>query len=359
MWSRNELTERLKLDWPIFQAPMGDYTTPALAAAVADSGGLGGLGMWGYSAEEAERRIAGFRQLTAGSLNVNYPLWEHPGELSGRGLEMRARLQALYDENGLGPVPQPKALAGEVDEDHLDVLKRLRPEVVSFHFGLPNDAILTAVKEAGIFVICSATTVAEAKALEARGVDAIIAQGTEAGGHRGTFSGTHISMQPGLFALVPQVVDAVKVPVIAAGGIADGRGIAAALMLGASAVQIGTAFLRCEEANVPGQSRERLATASDSSTVVSDVVTGRPARFIRNRLIDELSAKGLEPLPFPAQSGLTYPLEKAGDGELMGLYAGQSAALTRELPAAGLIEMLVGETNENLARFVGPTGHLA
>jgi nitronate monooxygenase len=330
---------------------MGDYANPSLAAAVANSGGLGGLGMWGYSPREAERRIAGFRQLTAGSLNVNYPLWESPGELSGKGIAMRLRLQALYDEKGIGPVPLPESSAGQVDEDHLDVLTRLKPEVVSFHFGLPNDDVLAAIKQAGIFVICSATTVTEATVLEARGVDAIIAQGTEAGGHRGTFSETDISLQPGLFSLLPQVADSVKLPVIAAGGIADGRGIAAALMLGASAVQVGTAFLRCEEADVSEEHRRRLATANDSSTIVSNVVTGRPARFIKNRLIDELSVEGLETLPFPAQSSLTYPLEQAGDDELMGLYAGQSAALTRDLSAAELIEALVRETNENLTRF--------
>ena len=351
MWSRNELTERLKLNWPIFQAPMGEFTTPSLAAAVASSGGLGGLGMWGYAAEEAERRIAGFRQLTAGSLNVNYPLWKHPGELSDTGHAMRARLQALYDEKGLGTVPQPSPSAGEVDESQLDVLRRLRPEVVSFHFGLPNEEVLTAIKQAGVFVICSATTVTEAKELEARGMDAIIAQGTEAGGHRGTFSETDVSMQPGLFSLLPQVVDAVRVPVIAAGGIADGRGIAAALMLGASAVQIGTAFLRCAEADVSEQHRAKLAGASDSSTIVSNVVTGRPARFIKNRLIDELSANGLEPLPFPAQSDLTSPLEKTRDDDLMGLYAGQSVALTRDLSASELIDVLVKETNESLSQY--------
>jgi nitronate monooxygenase len=238
-----------------------------------------------------------------------------------------------------------------LDEGQLDVLRRLRPEVVSFHFGLPNEEVLTAIKQAGVFVICSATTVTEAKELEARGMDAIIAQGTEAGGHRGTFSETDVSMQPGLFSLLPQVVDAVRVPVIAAGGIADGRGIAAALMLGASAVQIGTAFLRCAEADVSEQHRAKLAGASDSSTIVSNVVTGRPARFIKNRLIDELSANGLEPLPFPAQSDLTSPLEKTRDDDLMGLYAGQSVALTRDLSASELIDVLVKETNESLSQY--------
>jgi nitronate monooxygenase len=351
MWHRNALTDRLKLDWPILQAPMSDLSTPALAAAVANSGGLGGLGMWGYSASEAERRIAGFRQLSGGKLNVNYPLWENPGDLTGTGQAMRTHLQTLFDEHGLGPVPQPIARAGEIDADHLAVLRKMKPEVVSFHFGLPHDDVINAIKAAGIFVLCSATTVAEAKMLEARGVDAIIAQGTEAGGHRGTFSGVDVSMQPGLFSLMPQVVDAVGVPVIAAGGISDGRGIAAALMLGASAVQLGTAFLRCDEANVTPQHRTSLGTANDMSTVITDVMTGRPARFIKNRLIEELSRDGLLPLPIPAQSDLTQPLEKTGDPEFMGLYAGQSVALTRNMPASELVALLVEETSDRLRAF--------
>ena len=354
MWHRNRLTERLKLQWPIFQAPMGEMSTPALAAAVANSGGLGGLGMWGFSAPEAERRMAGFRQLSGGSLNVNYPLWENPGDLSGTGQAMRTRMQALYDAHGLGPIPQPTVSAGEINAGHLTVLQRMKPEVVSFHFGLPNDDVINAIKAAGIFVVCTATTVAEAKVLEARGVDAVIAQGTEAGGHRGTFSGVDVRMQPGLFSLLPQVVDAVAIPVIAAGGIADGRGIAAALMLGASAVQLGTAFLRCDEAHVSEQHRASLGAARDVSTVVTDVMTGRPARFIRNRLIEELSRDGLSPLPFPAQSDLTHPLAQSGDREFMSLYAGQSAALTRDMPAAELVALLVVETAERLRAFSRP-----
>ena len=221
----------------------------------------------------------------------------------------------------------------------------MKPEVVSFHFGLPHDEVINAIKAAGIFVVCTATTVAEAKLLEARSVDAIIAQGTEAGGHRGTFSGIDVKMQPGLFSLLPQVVDAVEIPVIAAGGISDGRGIAAALMLGASAVQLGTAFLRCDEANVTHQHRTSLSVANDISTVVTDVMTGRPARFIKNRLIEDLSRNGLFPLSFPAQSDLTQPLEKTGDHEFMSLYAGQSVALTRDMPASELVALLAEETS--------------
>ena len=330
---------------------MGEFTTPALTASVSNAGGLGGLGMWGFSAEEAERRIAGFRQQSGGSLNVNYPLWESPGDLTGVGMAMRERLQALYDAKDMGPLPAPGAPGGGVDSGHLAMMRDAKPEVVSFHFGLPDPETVRAIKAAGIFVLCSATTVAEARTLEAQGVDCVIAQGTEAGGHRGTFSDVEVGMQPSLFALLPQVVDAVGVPVVAAGGIADGRAIAAAFMLGASGVQLGTAFLRCEEADVPDAYRAALDTSEDAGTVVSTVVSGRPARFIKNRLIEELSRPGAEPLPFPAQLSVTYPLEASGDRDFMGLYAGQSVALTREMPAADLIQTLAAETSQRLRAF--------
>ena len=174
------------------------------------------------------------------------------------------------------------------------MLMRAKPQMVSFHFGLPDREVIDAIKDAGIFIISSATTVAEARMLEQRGVDAIIAQGTEAGGHRGTFTGVDISMQPGLFALLPQVVDAVRVPVIAAGGVADGRTVAAAFVLGASAVQLGTAFLRCEEANVLDAHRAALREPTDACTVVTDMITGRPARYMKNRLIEDLMASESE-----------------------------------------------------------------
>jgi nitronate monooxygenase len=353
MWSRNAFTERLNLKWPILQAPMGWLSTPALAAAVSNAGGLGGLGMWGFSAEDAERRIAGFRQQSGGSLNVNYPLWPEPSITPQASAAMRQRLQPHYDAKGMGAVPDPKGAASEVSGEHLAMLLRARPEMVSFHFGLPGSEVVQAIREAGIFVICSATTAAEARTLEQCGVDAIIAQGTEAGGHRGTFSGVDISMQPGLFALLPQVVDAVRVPVIAAGGIADGRQVAAAFMLGASAVQLGTAFLRCDEANVPDAHRAALREADDACTVVTDMLTGRPARYIRNKLADDLIASGLEPVSFPAQMSLTAPLEATGDRELTLLLAGQSAALGRDTNAAALVESLAEEASRRLQVFGG------
>jgi nitronate monooxygenase len=348
MWSQNALTERLKIRWPILQAPMGSLSTPALAAAVSNAGGLGGMGMWGFSAEEAERRIAGFRQQSGGSLNVNYPLWPKPEITADRVDPMRKRLQAHYAAKGLGPVPRPEAVASDVSPEHLALLLRAKPQMVSFHFGLPKQEIVDAIKGAGIFVTSSATTVAEAKMLERRGVDAVIAQGTEAGGHRGTFTGIDISMQPGLFALLPQVVDAVRVPVIAAGGIADGRTVAAAFVLGASAVQLGTAFLRCDEANVLDALRAALREATDACTIVTDTITGRPARYIRNKLTDDLIASGLKPLAFPAQLSLTAPLGATGDRELTALFAGQSAALATDTTAAAFVHSLAEETTRRL-----------
>jgi nitronate monooxygenase len=327
---------------------MGWLSTPALAAAVSNAGGLGGIGMWGFSAEDAERRIAGFRQQSGGSLNVNYPLWPEPEIAADVADPMRKRLQAHYDAKGLGSVPKPEGAASDVSPEHLAMVLRAKPQMVSFHFGLPKQEVLDAIKSAGIFVISSATTVAEAKMLERRGVDAVIAQGTEAGGHRGTFTGVDMSMQPGLFALLPQVVDAVRVPVIAAGGIADGRTVAAAFVLGASAVQLGTAFLRCEEANVLDAHRVALREATDACTIVTDMITGRPARYIRNRLTDDLIASGLEPVAFPAQLSLTAPLGATGDRELTALFAGQSAALARDTTAAELIHALAEETTRRL-----------
>jgi len=351
MWPSNSLTERLNLKYPIILAPMGIITTPALAAAVSNAGGLGGMGMWGLTAEDAARRVAGFRQLSPGSLNVNYPLWPEPRYTAEATEAMRRHLQPQYDDKGLGPVPQPQGVASDVSPEHVAMLLEQKPEVVSFHFGLPDQKVVNAIKSAGIFVQSSATTVSEARLLEQRGVDAVIAQGIEAGGHRATFTGVEIGMQAGLFSLLPQIVDAVKVPVIAAGGIADARTAAAAFMLGASAVQLGTAFMRCEEANMYDAHRAALARANDSCTVVTDLISGRPARYIKNKLIDDVVASGLQPLPIPAQLSLTFPLGAGGDRDFAVLLSGQSAALTRETNAAELVARLAEETGRRLRAF--------
>jgi nitronate monooxygenase len=330
---------------------MGIMSTPSLAAAVSNTGALGGLGMWGLSAEEAGRRIAGFRQQSGGGLNVNYPLWPEPRLDADDVAAMQHHLQAHYDDKGLGRVPTPQGIAGELTAEHLEMLLETKPEVVSFHFGLPKAEIVEAIKAAGIFIISSATTASEARFLEANGVDAVIAQGTEAGGHRATFAGVDMSMQAGLLSLLPQVVDAVRVPVIAAGGIADGRTVAAAFMLGASAVQMGTAFLHCDEANVLPAHREALGQADESCTVVTDLISGRPARYIRNRLLDDLVSSKLKPLPIPMQLSLTLPLGASGDRELTVLLAGQSAGLAPHTSAADLVQSLGEEALRRLRSF--------
>jgi nitronate monooxygenase len=351
MWPNNGLTERLGIKWPIIQAPMGIFSTPALAAAVSNAGGLGGIGMWGLAAEEAGRLIAGFRQQSGGSLNVNYPIWPQPTASAEIVEPMRRFLQARFYAEAGATVPEPQGVASDVSPEHLAMLLAAKPEAVSFHFGLPDPETVRAIKSAGIFILSSATTVAEARLLEQAGVDAVIAQGTEAGGHRATFTGTGMGQQAGLFSLLPQVVDAVSVPVVAAGGVADGRAVAAAFMLGASAVQLGTPFLRCEEANVRDAQRAALAAADDACTVVTDLISGRPARYIRNRLVDELVGSGLRPLPIPAQLSLTLPLGAIGDRDLAPLFSGQSAALTRDTNAAELVQRLAEDAARRLRAF--------
>jgi nitronate monooxygenase len=259
---------------------------------------------------------------------------------------MRKRLQPHYDAKGLGPVPEPRGAASEVSAEHLAMLMRAKPEMVSFHFGLPQQEVVQAIQDAGIFIICSATTVAEARTLEEQGADAIIAQGAEAGGHRGMFLTENIAQQPGTFALVPQVVDAVKVPVIAAGGIADGRGIAAAFALGASGVQIGSAYLRCPESKVIAPARVALAQAHDDSTVITNVMTGRPARGVANRVMREVGPISPDAPAFPHAATSLGPLkaaaEKLGKVDFTNLWAGQAVRLGREMPATELTRALAG-----------------
>lgn len=355
MWPKNELIERIGIEKPIIQAPMAGSATPELAAAVSNAGGLGSLGLGTSSPEEAAEAIEAFRERSFGPLNANFMCHEDPGDTTGRAEEMRARLQPWYDERGLGEVPQPSAPFPPFGEAQVELIRETRPEVVSFHFGLPAPDLLKAVKETGAYILCSATTVAEARWLEANGVDAIIAQGLEAGGHRGTFQGADPTAQPGLFALLPQVASAVSVPVIAAGGIVDGRTIAAAFVLGASAVQIGTAFLRTPEAQVHPAHREALAAATDDGTRVTRLFSGRPARSLSNRYAEELRDVDERSAPYPSQASLLMPLVGDGTapdtGEIMPLWAGQGAALTREMSAANLVDTLFEEASERLKAF--------
>jgi len=238
-----------------------------------------------------------------------------------------------------------------------EIVEELKPEVVSFHFGLPDAALLKRVKAAGCIVISSATIVREAIWLEQHGADAIIAQGAEAGGHRGMFLTDNIAEQPGTFALVPQVVDAVKVPVIACGGIADGRGIAAAFALGAAGVQIGTAYLRCPESRVSAPGRAALSQGTDESTVITNVMTGRPARGIANRLMREVGPISSDAPVFPHAATALAPLkaaaEKLGKIDFSNVWAGQAVRLGQDMPAAELTRTLASDALARMAKLAG------
>jgi nitronate monooxygenase len=251
-------------------------------------------------------------------------------------------LAPTFAERGLGEPAVPSAPFRSFGREHLAPIEAHRPRVVSFHFGLPAPDLLAAVKATGAVVMCSATCVAEARLLAEQGADVIIAQGAEAGGHRGTFRGLAVTQQAGTMALVPQIVDAVDRPVVAAGGIADGRGIAAALMLGASAVQMGTAFLFCPETQVNPAHREALRGSHDGSTRVTSLFTGKPARSIVNELMERLEDVEDQAAPFPTQTSLIAPLRQE-NGQWSSLWSGQAAALGREMRAADLVRKLAEE----------------
>ncbi len=348
------LTGLIGTELPILLAPMAGASTPELAAAVSNAGGLGALGSAMMSAAELRKETAAVRGLTNKSFNLNFFVHHEPDLADYDAKPMRQALSGYFDEFGLGEVPPPSVPAPAFNEEMLELLIEIRPRVASFHFGLPAPDWVERIKEAGIAVIASATTAAEARALESGGADAVIAQGHEAGGHRGTFL-DHVDLGTvGTMALVPQVVDAVSVPVIAAGDIGDARGIAAACMLGAAGVQLGTAYLACPEAKVHPGHRKALAEASDHSTVVTKIFSGRPARAIRNRLTEEMRWHEDSAAPFPAQRPMIAPLTSAGAkqnrAEFMQLWSGQAARLSKAEPAAEKTTRLMAEAYRLLGR---------
>jgi nitronate monooxygenase len=332
---------------------MACSATPELAAAVSNAGGLGSLGCGEMSGDQLEATVERLRTLTNRPFNLNFFAHPAPAVSQPDFERVRERLKPYYQALSLSP---PTVLpSGEpgFDETRLQLVLELRPQVISFHFGLPGSATISSLKEAGILILSTATTVAEASYLASSGVDAIIAQGYEAGGHRGS----HQPKEPwdgvGLMSLLPQVVDAVDQPVIAAGGIADGRGIAAALALGASGAQMGTAFLSCPEAGTDQVRRAMLRTAKDTDTMMTDAFSGRAARAVRNRYALEMVRQREPLLGFPLLYSLTNPLIEAGEGSPdfgFHLY-GQTAALSREVPAGELVKQFVAETEREIAKL--------
>jgi nitronate monooxygenase len=358
MWPDRRLIELFKTEFPIVQAPMAGIMDADLVIAAAQGGALGSLPCAMLSVEKAREQVNIVRQRVSAPINMNFFCHEPVDADPKREAQWRQRLAPYYKESGLDlAAPVNAANRAPFDAAMCELLEELKPEIVSFHFGLPDQALLKRIKAAGCLVISSATIVKEAIWLEENGVDAIIAQGAEAGGHRGMFLTENIAEQLGTFALVPQVVDAVKVPVIAAGGIADGRGIAAAFSLGAAGVQIGTAYLRCPESKVLAPARSMLAQARDDSTVITNVMTGRPARGVANRVMRELGPISPDAPAFPhAATGLA-PLkaaaEKLGKVDFTNLWAGQAVRLGREMPAAELTRALAGAALLRLSQMAG------
>jgi nitronate monooxygenase len=348
MWPDRRLIELLELEVPIVQAPMAGAMGWELAAATAQAGALGSLPCAMLSADQVREQMAKVRAHTRKPINLGFFCHVAPELNNQREARWREALAPYYRELGIDPaVPVPSSNRAAFDATFCAVVEELKPEVVSFHFGLPEPDLMQRVKAAGCIVIASATTAAEARWLEARGVDAVIAQGCEAGGHRGIFLTDDIATQAGTFALVPQVVDAVTLPVIAAGGITDARGIAAAFALGAAGVQIGTAYLWCPEARISAPHRAALTSARDDGTAVTNLMTGRPARGFVNRVIREIGLMSDVAPEFPLAAGALAPLrakaEAQGSGDFSPMWAGQAASLGRAMPAGELTKALAAE----------------
>lgn len=353
MTIRTPLMERLKLAHPIIQAPMaGGNDTPELAAAVCNAGGIGVLGAAYLTPQQIRDAALIVRARTNRPFGINLfsPL---PTPAAVDTAPAMAAVAPYYAKLGLAP-PDPPGLSGHSFADQLAAVLDSGATVFSFAFAIPAAQDLAAARSRGLFVMGTATTVEEARLLERAGVDAIVAQGAEAGGHRGTFAGSFEAAMIGTMALVPQMVDAVSVPVVAAGGIMDGRGIAAALALGAQAAQMGTAFLTCTESGVIEAYRQAILKAAPHETAITRAFSGRQARGIVNRFMTEVEAGGAI-LPFPQQNALTRPLRtaasKQGRAEFLSLWAGQGLGLARRQGADELVARLVRETEAAIGRL--------
>jgi nitronate monooxygenase len=348
-WPDRRIQELLGIELPIIQAPMAGANLSAMAVAVSEAGGLGSLPCAMLSAEQMRAELEAIRRQTSRPVNVNFFCHQPPAADADRDRTWKQHLAKYYIELGLDPQsPLPTANRRPFDAAACDLVAELKPEVVTFHFGLPDPALLARVKYSGAKILSSATTVDEALWLHQHGCDAVIAQGIEAGGHRGMFLTNDISTQVGTIALVPQIVDAVKIPVIAAGGIADARGILAAFALGAAAVQLGTAYLLCPEATLSAVHRQALKNLKDNGTALTNVFSGRPARGIVNRLIREVGPMSPLAPPFPLAGSAIAPHRKqseaAGSEDFAQMWSGPAGRLCRELPAGELTRQLAAET---------------
>jgi nitronate monooxygenase len=342
------LSELLSIELPIIQAPMAGAQGSALAVAVSNAGGLGSLPCAMLTADAMRKELATISAQTSRPFNVNFFCHASPAPDVEREAAWRMRLARYYEEFGMdvNRIEAPPVRAA-FNSDAADVLSEFKPAVVSFHFGLPSTELLARVRTWGSKILSSATTVEEARWLEAHGVDIIIAQGLEAGGHRGIFLSDDLTTQVGTFALLPQVVRAVRLPVVAAGGIADAKGVTAAIALGAAGVQIGTAYLLCPEVTISAVHRAALKSDAARHTAVTNLFTGRPARGIVNRIIRELGPIDTAAPAFPLATSAITPLrtkaESLGSNDFSPLWSGQNASGCKEIPAARLTRELAAD----------------
>ena len=349
-WPDTRILDLLGIELPIIQAPMAGATGAAMVIAASNAGGLGSMPAALLSTDQLREELKVIRAQTQRPINVNFFCHQPPVADEQGARDWKNLLEPYYRELGVDfDAPTPVSNRAPFDSATCEVIEELRPQVVSFHFGLPEKSLLDRVKATGAKVLSSATTVEEAIWLEQHGCDAIIAMGNEAGGHRGMFLSDDLSSQVGTFALVPQIVDAVKIPVIAAGGISDARGVAAAFMLGASAVQVGTAYLFTPEAKVSASHHKALRTARESDTAVTNLFTGRPARGILNRVMRELGPMSDKAPAFPLAGGALLPLRAKGEADFSNLWAGQAFPLGKELSTAELTRKLA---EEGLAKLI-------
>jgi nitronate monooxygenase len=339
------LSDTLGIELPLIQAPMAGVQGSALAVAVSEAGGLGSLPCALLGIDAMREELKTIRSQTTRPVNVNFFCHTPPAPSGEREAAWRAALAPYYAEFGIdgasitaGPVRSP------FSSEAADVLEEFEPAVVSFHFGLPPEDLLARVQRWGARIIACATTVDEARWLEARGVDAIVAQGLEAGGHRGMFLTRDLTTQVGTLALVPQIVRAVSIPVVAAGGIADAQGVAAAMRRGAAPVPSGTAYLLCPESTTTAVHRAALRSHEARHTALTNIFSGGPARGIVNRVMRELGPMSPAAPEFPLATGAIAPLrakaESQGRGDFSPLWSGQNASGCKEVPAAELTREL-------------------
>lgn len=351
MWNSTRLTDQLSIVYPIVQAGMAGSTTPELVAAISNEGGLGTIGAGYMTLDNLRDEIKAIRNLTNKSFAVNLFVPEDIRYNDSDIEKMQKELKPYYDKYDL-KTADVKAHSEQTFLDKIQLLMDMEVPVASFTFGIPSQSWINELKKKGIITIGTASSVEEARMIEQSGLDMVVAQGYEAGGHKGAFTKTR---SIGTMALIPQIVDSVSIPVIAAGGIMDARGILASLMLGASGVQMGTAFLTTHESKAPNVHKEAIIHAHPEDTTVTKVFSGKSARGIENNFINDLEASVVNILPYPLQNDLTTSIRqsaaKNGDTGLLHMWCGQAPTLAKKVNAQGLFREIVAHIDQLILDF--------